>query len=62
MILKEVKMTTFNNLYWKIKIQQVKEMLSIQTKIPRVKKAGHFLPVLPPIPTKIGKLEEDKGR
>jgi hypothetical protein len=45
-----------------IKIQQNKEMMSIQEKIPRVKKAGHLLPVLLLIPYKISSVEEEKGR
>jgi DNA/RNA-binding domain of Phe-tRNA-synthetase-like protein len=45
--LKEVKVITFKELYWKLKIQQRKEMLSMQAKIQRIKKAGHLLPVLP---------------
>ena len=36
-------------------------MLSMQTKIPRVKKAGHLLPVLPLIPHKTTSMEEEKG-
>jgi hypothetical protein len=31
------------------------------TKIPRVKKSGHLLPILPLIPQKITKMEEEKG-
>ena len=37
-------------------------MLSMQTKIPRVKKAGHLLPVLPLIPHKTTSMEEEKGK
>lgn len=37
-------------------------MLSINNKIPRVKKSGHLLPVLPLIPQKTTKMEEEKGR
>jgi hypothetical protein len=31
-------------------------------KIPRVKKSGHFLPVLPLIPQRTTKMEEEKGK
>jgi hypothetical protein len=34
----KTKITQFKELFWKIKIQQRKEMLSINNKIPRVKK------------------------
>ena len=34
----------------------------MQTKISRVKKAGHFLPVLPLIPHKTTSMEEEKGK
>ena len=34
----------------------------MQTKIPRVKKAGHLLPVLPLIPHKTTSMEEEKGK
>jgi hypothetical protein len=34
----------------------------MQTKIPRVKKSGHLLPVLPLIPQKKTKMEEEKGK
>jgi hypothetical protein len=37
-------------------------MMSIKAKIPRVKKAGHLLPVLPLIPYKISSVEEEKSR
>jgi len=37
-------------------------MLSIQTKIPRVKKAGHLLPVIPLIPQKKTSGEEEKRK
>jgi hypothetical protein len=37
-------------------------MLSMHTKIPRVKKSGHLLPVLPLIPQKTTKMEEEKGK
>jgi hypothetical protein len=37
-------------------------MLSINNTIPRVKKSGHLLPVLPLIPQKTTKMEEEKGR
>jgi len=36
-------------------------MMSIQSKIPRVTKAGHLLPVLPLIPHKNSSVEEEKG-
>jgi hypothetical protein len=36
-------------------------MLNMHTKIPRVKKSGHLLPVLPLIPQKTTKIEEEKG-
>jgi hypothetical protein len=61
-LLKKTKITPFKELFWKIKIQQRKEMLSINNKIPRVKKSGHLLPVLPLIPQKTTKMEEEKGR
>jgi hypothetical protein len=59
--LKKTKITPFKELLWKIKIQQRKEMLSMHTKIPRVKKLCHLLPVLPLIPQKTTKMEEEKG-
>ena len=62
MLLKKTKITPFKELFWKIKIQQRKEMLSINNWIPRVKKSGHLLPVLPLIPQKTTKMEEEKGR
>jgi len=37
-------------------------MLGIQSRIPRVKKAGYLLPVLPLIPLKSPSVEEDKGK
>ena len=36
-------------------------MLSMNTKIPRANKSGHLLPVLPLIPLKTTKMEEEKG-
>jgi hypothetical protein len=39
-----------------------KEMMSIQSWIPRVKKEGHLLPVLPLIPYKNSNVDEEKGR
>jgi len=61
-LLKKTNITPFKELFWKIKIQQRKEMLSMHSKIPRVKKSGHLLPVLPLIPQKTTKMEEEKGR
>jgi hypothetical protein len=61
-LLKKTKIKQFKELFWKIKIQQRKEMLSMNNKIPRVKKSGHLLPVLPLIPQKTTKMEEEKGR
>jgi hypothetical protein len=52
MLLQKIKITPFKELFWKMKIQQRKEMLSMHTKIPRVKKSGHLLPVLLLIPQK----------
>jgi hypothetical protein len=37
-------------------------MMSIQSKIPQIKKAGNLLLVLPLIPYKISNVEEEKGR
>ena len=37
-------------------------MMSIQSRIPRVKKAGHLLPVLPLIPYKNSSVDKEKGR
>jgi hypothetical protein len=37
-------------------------MIRIQSRIPRIKKAGHLLPVLPFIPYKNSSVEEEKGR
>jgi hypothetical protein len=53
--------TPFKELFWKIKIKQRKEILSMNNKIPRVKKSGHLLPVLPLIPQKTTKMDEEKG-
>jgi hypothetical protein len=61
-LLKKTNITQFKELFWKIKIQQRKEMLSMHTEIPRVKKSGHLLPVLPLIPQKTTKMEEEKER
>jgi hypothetical protein len=61
-LLKKTKITPFKELLWKIKIQQRKEMLTMNNRIPRVKKSGHLLPVLPLIPQKTTKMEEEKGR
>jgi hypothetical protein len=36
-------------------------MMSIQSRIPRVKKAGHLLLVLPLIPYKNSNVEKEKG-
>jgi hypothetical protein len=58
-LLKKIQITPFKELFWKIKIQQRKEMLSMHTKIPRVKKLGHLLLVLPLIPQKTTKMEEE---
>jgi hypothetical protein len=55
-LLKKIKITPFRELFWKIKIQQQKKMLSMHTKIPRVKKLGHLLPVLPLTPQKTTKM------
>jgi hypothetical protein len=60
-LLKKTNITQFKELFWKIKIQQRKEMLSMNNKIPRVKKSGHLLPILPLIPQKTTKMEEEKG-
>jgi hypothetical protein len=54
--------TPFRDLFWKIKVLQNKEIMSIQSSIPRVKKAGHLLPVLPLIPYKNSNVDEEKGR
>ena len=62
MLLREDKITTFKELYWKIKTQGYREMMSMQGKIPRVKKAGHLIPVLLLIPAKSSSFEEEKGR
>jgi hypothetical protein len=62
MLLKKTNIIPFNELLWKIKIQERKEMLSMHSKIPRVKKSGHLLPVLPLIPQKTTKMEEEKGK
>jgi hypothetical protein len=35
-------------------------MLSMHTKVPRVKKWSHLLPVLPLIPQKATKMEEER--
>ena len=62
MLLREVIITPFKDLYWKIKVQQSRDMLGMQSKIPRVKKAGYLLPVLPLLPIKSLGVEEEKGR
>lgn len=62
MLLREVIITPFKDLYWKIKVQQSRDMLSMKSNIPRVKKAGYLLPVLPLLPIKSPGLEEEKGR
>jgi hypothetical protein len=60
-LLREDKITTFKVLYWKIKTQGYREMMSMKGKIPRVKKAGHLILVLPLILTKSSSFEEEKG-
>jgi hypothetical protein len=37
-------------------------MMSIQSRISRVKKEGHLLPVLPLIPYKNSSVDKEKGR
>jgi hypothetical protein len=37
-------------------------MSSMHAKIPRVKKSGHLLPVLPLIPQKTTKMKEENGK
>jgi hypothetical protein len=59
-LLKKTNITQFKELFWKIKIQQRKEMLSMNNKIPRVRKLGHLRPVLPLIPQKTTKMEVEK--
>jgi hypothetical protein len=61
-LLKKLTIPPFRELLWKIKVLQNKEMMSIQSKIPRVKKAGHLLPVLPLIPNKNSNMDKEKGR
>jgi hypothetical protein len=61
-LLKKTKITQFKELFWKIKILLRKEMLSMHTKKPRVKKSAHLLPILPLIPQKTTKMDEDKGK
>jgi hypothetical protein len=61
-LLREDKITTFRELYWKIKTQGYREMMSMPGKIPRVKKAGHLILVLPLISAKSSSFEEEKGR
>jgi hypothetical protein len=61
-LLKKLTIPPSRELFWKIKVLQNKEMMSIQSRIPRVKKVGHLLPVLPLIPYKNSNLDEDKGR
>jgi hypothetical protein len=61
-LLKKIKIAPFKELFWKIKIQQQKEMLSMHTKIPRVKKSGHLLPALLLIPQKTTNIDEEKGK
>jgi hypothetical protein len=40
--MKEKIITLFKDLYWKIKINQSKEMFDMQLNIPRVKRDGSF--------------------
>jgi hypothetical protein len=61
-LLKKTKITQLKELFWKIKIQQRNEMLSMHSKIQRVKKSGCLLPVLLLIPQKTTKMEEEKGK
>jgi hypothetical protein len=61
-LLKKTNITPFKELFWKIKIQQRKKMIRMHTKIPRDKKSVDFLPVLPLIPQKRTKMEEEKGK
>jgi excinuclease UvrABC nuclease subunit len=62
MLLKSIKITPFQDLFWKIRLQQQKEMISMHTKIPRSKKSGHLHLVFPLIPQKTTKMEEEKGK
>jgi hypothetical protein len=42
-LLKKLTIKPFRDLFWKIKVIQNKEIMRIQLRIPRVKKAGHLL-------------------
>jgi hypothetical protein len=61
-LLKKFMIPQLRELFWKIKVLQNKEMMSIQSRIPGVKKAGHLLPILPLIPYKNSNVDEKKGR
>jgi hypothetical protein len=60
-LLKKLTIPQFRELFWKVKIYQSKEMMSIQSRIPIVKKAGHLLPVLPLIPYENSNVDEEKA-
>jgi hypothetical protein len=60
-LLKKFAIPPFRELFWKIKVLQNKEMMSIQSRIPRVKKAGHLLTVLPLIPYKNSSMDKEMG-
>jgi hypothetical protein len=61
-LLKNFTITPFREFFWKIKVLQNKEMMSIQSKIQRVKKVGHLLPVFPLKPHKNSNVDEENGR
>jgi hypothetical protein len=61
-LLKKIKITPFKDFFWKIRIQQRKEMLSMHVKIPTVKTLDHILPVLVLIPQERTKMEAEKWK
>jgi hypothetical protein len=61
-LLKEAKISPFEEHFWKIKIQQQRKMSSMHIKMPRVKKSSHLLSISPLIAQKTTKMEEKKGK
>ena len=62
MLLKKNKIPSFQDLYHKIIIKQHKDMLGINSRIPKFKKGlGSLQPVLPLVPIKLASVDEAKG-
>jgi hypothetical protein len=60
MLLKKIMNEPLQERFWKSKIQLQKKIVSMHTKIPRVKKTGHLLHILPFIHQKTRRTEEER--